>query len=50
MLANTLDVETNELKNIIDLYTNALTLIDNYDHQCVEKLDGNKAVFILGYT
>ena len=50
MLANTLDVETNELKNIIELYTNALTLIDNYDHQCIEKPDGNKAVFILGYT
>lgn len=41
MLANTLDVETSELKNIIDLYTNALTLLDNYDHQCVSKPSGN---------
>lgn len=32
MLANTLDIETQDLKNIIDLYTNALTLLDNYDH------------------
>lgn len=43
MLANTLDVETGELKNIIDLYTNALTLLDNYDHQCVSKPSGTKA-------
>ena len=49
MLANTLDVETNELKNIIDLYTNALTLIDNYDHQNIDKPIGNKANYILNY-
>ena len=49
MLANTLDVETSELKNIIDLYTNALTLLDNYDHQCVSKPSGNKADYVLSY-
>ena len=49
MLANALDVETSELKNIIDLYTNALTLLDNYDHQCVSKPEGNKAEYILNY-
>ena len=49
MLANTLDVETSELENIIDLYTNALTLLDNYDHQCVTKPSGNKAEYILNY-
>ena len=49
MLADTLDVETSELKNIIDLYTNALTLLDNYDHQCVSKPSGNKAECILSY-
>ena len=40
----------NELKNIIELYTNALTLIDNYDHQCVEKPRGNIAEYILKYN
>ena len=49
MLADTLDIETSELKNIIDLYTNALTLLDNYDHQCVSKPNGNKAEYILSY-
>ncbi len=49
MLANTLDVETSELKNIIDLYTSALTLLDNYDHQCVSKPNGNKADYVLNY-
>lgn len=49
MLASTLDVETSELKSIIDLYTNALTLLDNYDHQCVTKPNGNKAEYILNY-
>lgn len=49
MLANTLDVETAELKNIIDLYINALTLLDNYDHQCVSKPSGNRADYVLSY-
>ena len=50
MLANTLDMETNELENIIKLYTNALVLLDNYDHQCVDKPIGNKAEYILTYN
>ena len=50
MLANTLDVETSDLKNIIDLYTNALTLLDDYDHQCISKPSGNKAEYILEYN
>lgn len=49
MLAETLDIETSELKNIIDVYTNALTLLDDYDHQCVSKPIGNKAAYILNY-
>lgn len=50
MLANTLDIETNELENIIKLYTNALVLLDNYDHQCIDKPIGNKAEYILIYN
>lgn len=50
MLANTLDVEASELENIINLYTNAFTLLDNYDHQCVEKPKGNKAEYTLTYN
>lgn len=50
MLASTLDLETTELKNIIDLYTNALTLLDDYDHQCVSKPSGNKAEYVLNYN
>ena len=49
MLANTLDVETSELKNVIELYTNALMLLDDYDHQCINKPTGNKAEYILKY-
>ena len=50
MLANTLDIETNELENIIKLYTNALVLLDNYDHQCIDKPIGIKADYILTYN
>ena len=50
MLANTLDMETNELENIIKSYTNALVLLDNYDHQYVDKPIGNKAEYILTYN
>lgn len=49
MLANTLDVETSELKNVIELYTNALILLDDYDHQRINKPTGNKAEYILKY-
>ena len=50
MLANTLDVEASELEYIINLYTSAFTLLDNYDHQCIEKPKGNKAGYTLTYN
>lgn len=49
ILANTLDVESNELKKIIDSYTDALMLLDSYDHQRVSKPKGNEATYVLEY-
>ena len=49
MLANVLDVETYELSNIIELYTQSLLLLDDYDHQCISKPEGRKEVYVLGY-
>lgn len=49
MLASTLDVEVNDLKNIIDLYTNSLMLLDEYDHRCMCKPNGTKETYVLDY-
>lgn len=49
ILTNILDDETNELKNVIDQYIGALSLLDDYDHQCLSKPEGNKAEYILNY-
>ena len=37
---------------VIDLtksYSDALKLLDDYDHQCVSKIEGNKSEYILSY-
>lgn len=36
--------------NIISYYNGALTLLDNYDHQCVDKPKGNEANYALQYN
>lgn len=37
------------LDSVIDLYNSAFTLLDDYDHQCVKKPEGNKNKYILEY-
>lgn len=37
MLASVLDIEEKEVLNVIDAYSNALSLLDDYDHGCVSK-------------
>lgn len=49
MFDDTLDTESYELKNVINLYNDALSLLDDYDHQCIIKPEGNKASYILSY-
>ncbi|MDE7213487.1 MAG: virulence RhuM family protein [Anaeroplasmataceae bacterium] len=49
MLASSLNIEQNALVNVILEYTNALNLLDDYDHQCLEKPKGSQTLYILKY-
>ena len=49
MLASTLDIETEELSSVINEYTSALDLLDDYDHQCVKAIKGHEAIYVLTY-
>ena len=49
MLASTLDIEEKEVLNVIDAYSNALSLLDDYDHGCISKPKGNDSIYRLTY-
>ncbi len=42
IIAHLSDLETDEMLNVVNSYTSALELLDNYDHQRVTKPKGNK--------
>lgn len=39
MLASALNIEEKEVLNVVDAYSNALTLLDDYDHGTIPKPD-----------
>ena len=45
MLANALNVEESEVLKAVNLYTEALTLLDQYDHQSLIKPEGNLPIY-----
>lgn len=49
MLASTLEVEEADVLKAVNLYTNALMLLDQYDHQSLEKPEGNKPIYRITY-
>ena len=49
MLASTLEVDEAELLKAVNLYTNALMLLDQYDHQSLKKPTGSKAIYRITY-
>ena len=49
MLASELDIEEKEVLNVIDAYSNALSLLDDYDHGCISKPKGNDSIYRLTY-
>ncbi len=49
MLAATLEVEEKDILKAVNLYTDALMLLDQYDHQTLEKPIGNKPVYRITY-
>lgn len=49
MLASTLNIEEKEVLNVVEAYSNALTLLDDYDHGTIPKPDGIDSVYQLTY-
>ncbi len=49
MLAYSLNIDKEELAKVINEYTRALDLLDNYDHQCLEKPKGSKNDYVMTY-
>lgn len=45
MLAGTLELDETEVLKAVNLYTSALLLLDQYDHQSLKKPTGNKAIY-----
>ncbi len=50
MLASALSIDNYELSEVIKTYTNALDLLDDYDHQRLEKPKGNNTLYRIEYT
>ncbi len=49
MLSSVMQIDFTELSNVINEYTKALDLLDDYDHQNLEKPKGNETTYILTY-
>jgi len=49
MLANTLDIDQIGILQAVNEYTQALVLLDQYDHQSLEKPDGNAPLYRITY-
>ena len=49
MLASTLNIEEKEVLSVVEAYSNALTLLDDYDHGTIPKPDGIASIYRLTY-
>ena len=49
MLSYSLDIDKEELSNVINEYTRALNILDNYDHQTLIKPRGNVCEYVMTY-
>lgn len=43
------DLEASQILGIVQSYTRALDLLDDYDHQCVNKPEGSESVYVISY-
>lgn len=50
MLAYSLNIDKEELSKVINEYTRALDLLDNYDHQALTKPKGSKSEYVMTYS
>ena len=50
MLATAIEGDSDEVLRAVNLYTQALTLLDKYDHQSLEKPEGNQPIYRITYA
>ena len=46
---NAVNLQKSQILEVIEKYTAALDLLDDYDHHCVAKPEGNDSVYVLKY-
>ena len=49
MLADALDIEGKDVLKAVNLYTEALSLLDDYDHQSLKRPKGSKLTYVITY-
>lgn len=49
IISSTLELDNNEVYKVVNEYTRALDLLDNYDHQCLVKPEGSDTLYRLSY-
>ena len=50
MLATAIEGDSDEVLRAVNSYTQALTLLDKYDHQSLEKPEGNQPIYRITYA
>lgn len=43
------ELDAKQVLSVIENYNTALTLLDDYDHQCMKRPKGSKATYVLSY-
>ncbi|MBO7678012.1 MAG: virulence RhuM family protein [Erysipelotrichaceae bacterium] len=49
MISSLIETPEDEVYEVVRKYTDALTLLDEYDHQCLNRPEGNKTLYYLSY-
>ena len=49
IIASTLELDEKEVLKVVEVYADALSMLDDYDHGCLAKPDGKDTVYRLSY-
>ena len=49
IIASTLELDEKEVLNVVEAYADALSMLDDYDHGCLEKQNGKDTIYRLSY-
>ena len=49
IIASTLDLNEKEVLDVVEAYADALSMLDDYDHGCLEKPNGKDTIYRLSY-